>query len=426
MSNTGTRRDGARPPAPRDPYGIGPVSGLVGPVIAVVALVVIGALTLNLLNGQLPVAIGGSGGGTGGNGTGGNPGGPAVTAAPSNVVIVQPDVSFKGTIAYAKAGNIWVQNGTSARQLTNNGNDSMPAFSPDGKWLYFIRVTNGVAKFSGGGGGRSWYDLMTPSLMRVQLDGSNVQKLLTGKYQLGNSTWFYWMREPAPTPDGKSVILVTDGPNPTASDIVLKKFDLATKQLTSLQLPDSGNLGHQDPAWRDDGAYLAYVKNQRDGSKGAPQIYRYDPVARKSVPLTGPGYIGPAWSPDGRFLAATRTDSFGTDIVILDGRGKELLRVTDDQDSFSPVWSPAGDAVAYLNLDGTIVDLKLAQLDQSSGNWAVTKTIDLTKVSGLDATSRPTWFIPPDQLPAPSITPAPPSASTPPASGSSSSPSTAP
>jgi Tol biopolymer transport system component len=234
------------------------------------------------------------------------------------------------------------------------------------------------------------------------------------------------MREPAPTPDGKSVVLVTDGPNPTVSDIVLKKFDLATRQLTSLHLPESGNLGHQDPAWRADGAFLAYVKNQRDGSKGAPQIYRYDPGANKAVPLTGPGYIGPAWSPDGRYLAATRTDSFGTDIVILDGHGKELLRVTDDQDSFSPVWSPAGDAIAYLNLDGTIVDLKLAQLDQSSGTWTVTKTVDLTKVSGLDATSRPTWFIPPDQLPAPSITPAPPSPSTPPASGPSSSPSTAP
>jgi Tol biopolymer transport system component len=242
--------------------------------------------------------------------------------------------------------------------------------------------------------------------MRVQADGTGAQPLLTGRYKLGSSTWYYWLREPTPTPDGKSVILVTDGPNPTASDIVLKRFDLASKQLTSLHLPESGSLGQQDPAWRSDGAFLAYAMNQRDGSKGSPQIYRYNPTAKKAVPLTGPGYIAPAWSPDGRYLAATRTDSFGTDVVILDSLGKEVLRVTDDGHSFSPVWSPAGDAIAFLHLGGTIVDLQEAELDRSSGNWAVSKTVDLTKVSGLDATSRPSWFIPPDQLPAPSITPA--------------------
>ena len=44
--------------------------------------------------------------------------------------------------------------------------------------------------------------------------------------------------------------------------------------------------------------------------------------------------------------------------MILDAAGKEVLRVTDDAHSFSPVWSPAGDAIAFLHLAGTIVDLK--------------------------------------------------------------------
>jgi Tol biopolymer transport system component len=121
--------------------------------------------------------------------------------------------------------------------------------------------------------------------------------------------------------------------------------------------------------------------------------------------VTGPGYLEPAYSPDGRFIAATKTDSFGTDVAILDPSGKELLRVTDDHHSFSPVWSPAGDAVAFLHLEGTIVDLKMATLDASSGNWAVSKTIDLTKVSGLDGASRPSWYTPASELPAPSASP---------------------
>jgi len=330
---------------------------------------------------------------------------------------------MKGSIVYAKAGNIWIQDANGAHQLTNaakDTSDSMPAFSPDGQWVYYIHIVNGGAKFPGGHEGPSNYDLATPTLMRIHTDGSGQQKLLTGSYKLGQYTWFSWMRQPTPTPDGKSVILVTDGPNPTQSDIVLKRFDLATKQLTSLHLLESGHLGHQDPAWRTDGKFLAYVKNQRDGAKGAPQIYRYDPATKKSGPLTGPGYISPSWSPDGRFLAATRTDSFGTDVVILDSRGKEVLRVTNDGHSFSPVWSPAGDAIAFLNLGGTIVDLQEAQLDNEAGNWSVAKTVNLTKVSGLDAMSRPSWFIPPSELPAPPITPAPSGSAGPAGSGSAS------
>ncbi|HEY7132266.1 MAG TPA: hypothetical protein VH440_08430 [Candidatus Limnocylindrales bacterium] len=100
------RSGGSRARAPRDPYGIGPVTGIVGPVLAVVGLVVIAVLTFNLLNGQLPFVT--TGGGPGGGDGGGNGGGPAITPAPSNEVIVALEVTFKGTIAYAKVGNIWL------------------------------------------------------------------------------------------------------------------------------------------------------------------------------------------------------------------------------------------------------------------------------------------------------------------------------
>jgi hypothetical protein len=99
--------------------------------------------------------------------------------------------------------------------------------------------------------------------------------------------------------------------------------------------------------------------------------------------------------------------------VILDNRGKEVLQVTDDAHSFSPVWSPAGDAVAFLHLAGQIVDLKEATLDASSGQWAVSKTTDLTTVSGLDGASRPSWFVPPSELPAPSAGPSQPGSAAP-------------
>jgi hypothetical protein len=397
----------ARKRAPRDPYGIGPVSGYVGPALAVVALVLIGAFTLSLFNGQIPfLPTAATGNGGGGDGTAG---GPPPSAAPSNVIITVPKTVFPGSIVYAKAGNIWVQTGSDAHQLTSSGEDSMPTYSADGAFIYFIRVTEGTGKFPTGGSlsqGRSWYDLDTPGLYRMNADGSGAQRLLNGRYlQGGGSAWFFWLRQPVPSPDGKTVTVVSDGPNPLQSDIVLHTFGIASKKLTSLNLPESLHLGHQDPAWRPDGKYLLYVKNGRELTRGAPQIYRYDPATKKTRALTGPGYVSPAYSPDGAWIAATNTDAFGTDIAILDQAGKEVLRVTDDGHSFSPIWSPAGDAVAFLHLAGTIVDLRMARLDNASGRWVVTETVDLTKVSALDGASRPSWYIPAPEIPSPSAAP---------------------
>ena len=387
--------------APRDPYGIGPVAGFAGPVLAVIALIAIAAVTLSLLSGQIPFIRTPTPGGVNDPGGGGLP-----TAAPPNQVITVPQAAFPGSIAYAKAGNIWLQTGRDVRQLTTTGTDSMPTFSADGQWIYFIRIQEGRGKFPVGGyQNRSWYDLETPDLIRMHADGTGAQRLLSGRYVQGNSTWFYWLRQPVPSPDGKSVVVVSDGPNPLQSDIVLHAYGIASKKLTSLNLPESLALGHQDPAWRADGRYLLYVKNGRELTRGAPQIYRYDPVTKKTRALTGPGYLAPAYSPDGSWIAATKTDAFGTDIAILDQSGKEVLRVTDDGYSFSPVWSPAGNAVAFLHLQGTIVDLRMATLDDATGRWLVSATVDLTRVSGLDGASRPTWYVPAAELPTPSTGP---------------------
>jgi hypothetical protein len=389
--------------ASRDPYGLERASGFVAPLIALVALVVVALVTVQLASGKLPFQVGGK------TPTGGtNGGGPAPSAAPSNVVITPPDTSFPGSIAYAKAGNIWVQSGTTVRQVTDSGHDSMPAFSADGAWIYFIRVEISSKKFPTEGNFNrppSWYDLFTPVLMRMKPDGSGPKRLLTGRYIQGNNTWFYWLRQPTPSPDGKSVTVISDGPNPLQSDIVLKSFSIAKKTLTSYGVPESLSLGHQDPAWRPDGRSLLYVKNGRDGAKGAPQIYRYDPLTTKTRALTGPGYLSPSWSPDGRFIAATKTGAFGTDIAILDAAGTELTRLTDDNASFAPVWSPAGDAIAFMHLSGTSVDLHLVKIDASSGKWVKTATVELTQVSGLDGASRPSWFVPAADRPAGSSPP---------------------
>jgi len=373
----------------RDSYGLRAVGGAGAPLLALAGLAVVAWFTLGLLG--APVGAPGS--------QPGNVTGVVATAAPSNVVIVPPKVEVPGSIVYVKAGNVWVQSGKGAHQVTTSGHASMPSWSPDGQWIYYVETSDANGFFPFSGSARR-YSMTVPTVMRVHPDGSNQpESILTGRYQIGRYTWFRWLRQPVLSPDGRTIALLSDAPDPVRSDVVLQLFNVRTKALTNPRLGETA--GHTDPAWRPDGGVLLYVRNGLDGAKGTPTIMRYDPATKRSTSLTGPGYLSPAWSRDGQFVAATRTDSFGTNIVILDARrGTELLRLTDDDRSWSPVWSPKGDAIAFLRLENGIVDLRMTKLGGSAPNWTVGETTNLTTVSALDGASRPGWFVPPEQLPA--------------------------
>ena len=60
-------------------------------------------------------------------------------------------------------------------------------------------------------------------------------------------------------------------------------------------------------------------------------IYRYDVAKGKGTPLTGPGYLEPSFSPDGRYIAATKTSSFGNDLVILDAGERSRAPAPDQR-----------------------------------------------------------------------------------------------
>lgn len=387
-----TGRAGLGRPRRDDPYGIRPSGSTIAPVLAAVVLLVVAVATVGLAFGRLPFAVGG------GPGNGG--GGPAITPAPSNVVIPDPRADVPGSIVYVKQGNLWVQSGTTVRRITDSGADADPAWSPGGAWIYFVRTHEERGLYPAQGR-PTWYTLTIPELMRIRPDGTGEETLLSGRVRSGRYTWFFWIRDPDPGPGTRPIALVADGPDPAKSDVVLQFYDPTTKKLTRARgAPETAPLGHQDPAWSPDGALVAFVRNDRDGRAGAPSIWRYDPDTTKSAAVTGPGYLGPAWSPDGRYLAATKTGPFGTDVVVLDARtGTELLRLTNDGRSWSPTWSPRGDAIAFLHLEGQIVDLRMVELDGVAPNWQLGTVLDLTKVSGLDGASRPDWFIPAAELP---------------------------
>ena len=384
------------------------VSGIpIAALISAVGLVLIALATISVVNGNLPFLPGGNGGpGLGGSG---DPGGAVRTPTPPDIVVVptsRPGIEVLGTLLYAKDGNIWTQTGGRATQLTKGGKDSMPSFGPDGLSVYFVRTRLAIGWWSVGGSARR-YRMEVPSIMHVPATGGEAARILDGLVDpAGKSKWMGFIREPVLSPDGRTIAMASDLPDPSTSDVVIRTYDLKTKTITNLGLSQVAPLGHQDPAWRPDGLILAYVRSDRDGAKGIPRIYQYNVETRKSAAITGPGYLHPSWSPDGKYLAVTRTTAFGTDVAILNARtGAEILRLTNDGESWAPAWSPRGDQIAYLHVSGQLVDLRMAQLGGAAPTWTVKETTDLTTGAGLDGVSRPDWFIPADQLPAPAPAP---------------------
>ena len=128
----------------RDPYGIGPIGSMLAPIASIVGLIVIALVTVNLFNYELPFA--GLTGGNSGNGNGGNAG-PGATPAPSGVVVVPEEATFLGSIVYAKGGNIWVQTDKEAIQLTDAGGASMPSWSSDGLWIYYVQSKDEIGRW---------------------------------------------------------------------------------------------------------------------------------------------------------------------------------------------------------------------------------------------------------------------------------------
>jgi Tol biopolymer transport system component len=400
MTSDRNPRSGAGPREPRRPS---PLAGLpLAATLSIVGLLVIGVATYALGTGDIPLVGAGSDPGSSDN--------PAVqqTPTPSGVIVVPtkpPEAQAEpipGTFVYVKDGNVWLQTDDKPQQLTKGGNDSMPTFAPDGKSVYFVRERQADGKWSVNGVVRN-YLLNIPALMQIPVAGGKATKVLDGLVDPpGSFRWNAFLRNPDVSPSGRYVAVVSELPDPTKSDVTLKIYDTRRDTLIDPGLSEVAPLGHQDPEWRPDGDKLIYVRNDRDGAKGTPRLYSYDMATEKAKAITGPGYLQPSFSPDGKYIVATKTSAFGTDVVILNAtNGAELVRLTDDGASWAPVWSPAGDQIAYLHNAGQLVDLRLAQLEGAGPTWTVKETLDLTSNAGLDGASQPDWFVPEDQRRAP-------------------------
>lgn len=344
---------------------------------------------------------------------------PTPTAHPTIIITPPPDRTAEviGKIVFsAYNGDLYVATGkgeiapikgaTTGESRAN----SAPTWTPDGRRIVYVQTRQKQVQ-APYNGRLAKYTFFYPVIMSVAAEGGDAKVIYDSTFRLGGGTWHRWVLQPAVSPDGQTIAVVTDGVD-GYGDVTLGTISMRGTGLRQLpNVPSVEAQGHNDPDWSPDGRRIAFTYNNRSGTTGTPKIGIHT-VRSGRTELLRQGYANPSWSPDGRVIAAERTTGTGRDIVILDpDNGTEIARLTNDGDSFAPRFSPNGDQIAFLRRKGLDVDLWIMTLDPVNGYTR----LDLKQVTNdgaLDAESPPAWFIPEDQrtplaTPAAAVTPEP-------------------
>ncbi len=214
------------------------------------------------------------------------------------------------------------------------------------EWIEFVRTTYlpEVARFGG-----------ADELGR---------RLTTHRFRPGTDEFASYL-SPALSPDGRRVVYLSDRGNRYYSfyDLWLvsaEDGEVVGRLVKAARTPDFESLRFltSSASWSPDGRYLVFVAQV--GGRDALYLYEVERrrVARK-ISLDLDGVQNPSFSPDGRRVAFTGIKGGISDLYVVELSGARLEQLTDDRYAdLHPSWSPDGRYIAIATDRGDDTDFE--------------------------------------------------------------------
>ncbi|MCL4459373.1 MAG: hypothetical protein M1136_04690 [Chloroflexi bacterium] len=303
---------------------------------------------------------------------------------PTAVLLTTPRPASGGELAFVRDGDIWVSasDGTQARRLTFDGGCSSPQWSPDGRYIVFVR----------GSGANS-------EIYLIGADGRDEKRLTHNNVVDSQPVW---------SPRGSWIAYTRRADN--TGDGKIDERDAAEIWLTATDGGGQRKIADGlDPAWSPEGLRLAFATNGElepgGGYRQNNSVHLINTQGKNEWELVGvkdipadlskynfpftPGTISlryPAWSSDGKIIAFMALGHTGL-IGIITDKAKDLTILDFNYEGGfgRPSWSPKGRGLAYESLPASGINHVIIR-DLTTG----TKTDIGDERSGLSVAS-PSW-----------------------------------
>lgn len=314
---------------------------------------------------------------------------PARSAAP-RPVDTKAEVPIDGRLLFVQQGNLYLQQGTTTRQITADGATSNPQWAPDGNCIAYVRRDESYADIYmlGAAGG-------VPT--QVTFNGSQLQPR---SQDFVHSV--VWAAEPAWTPDGSQLVFLSQIAPPQYQPLLeyplsIYRYDLdlvGKRQPTNDDLlVQIDNADLQRPSVSADGQTLAFVMVPRDGTPKQIMVYNIESGDSGPFPGMPANSYDPVWSPDGNWLAFVANVEGRTDLWVAPSpeRGGTPVRLTNGGSARSPAWSPDGTKLAYIELGDTGNNVVVMTLGGDGETIAAGNAEPLTRNGLVDAAAGLSW-----------------------------------
>jgi len=235
--------------------------------------------------------------------------------------------SNEGRIVFARNGGIWVMDADAKdQQQIATGDNSCPAWSPNGRQIAFARWTDDG----------NWDNIYV-----MNADGSDIKQLTSDPESDGNPTW---------SPDGKQIAF--------DRSIYEKKDGQWQKKRLAIYVMDADGSNVRPlledkmepcyPTWSPDSSKIAYNCDHVDSWSVLVMDADGDGENREIIH----GGHAPDWSPDGDKIVFVRFRN-GMDIYVINSDGANLKRLTQPgpQRYWCPKWSPDGTKIVFADKD---------------------------------------------------------------------------